>query len=527
MKKRILLAVLSVALTAAPMGNKAAETDPGPSLEAYQGLGAWLDIYNANLYRQPNRVAEGLAARGVKTRYLQTTNYRRRGPFQFQQPMGKLLEAAHARGIRVVAWYLPDLVRLKRDLTWALAAIRYRSPSGQRFDSFGLDIESSVVKKYWVRNRRLLQLSAQIRQAVGPEYPLAAIIPSARMLQIRPDYWPGFPFARLAGIYDVFMPMSYYSYRDYGSLAVHAYVAQTVELIRRKTRDPEIPIHVIGGIADGSNRSETLAFVRAARQYGLLGASLYDYKITGPEDWEALAQIQPSPVQSPAMPLKLWHQLDAYGNLPDGDRTHPAEVVFATGPLAGNRDLDFEGYDIGGDEVDLFVNWRRVATLPGGAAGGWEKRSTIAIPDGFLRDSLPNVIAFVARARHPDWSTWGVRAVTLVPAPLPFTDFKPHGALPGAGVRWADRVTYAFESSGTPISITVRGYDISAHEVSVVLNGQVIGEMSPTSASSWGPAETFLLSLPALKAGANRLTFDSAANPPGPQPWGVQLTGVA
>lgn len=522
MKTRILLALFSVALTASPTGTSV-QNDPAPNLEAYQGLGAWLDIYNAKLYSQPNRVADDLAAHGVRTLYLQTTNYRRRGPFQFPGPMGNLLEAAHARGIRVVAWYLPDLVRLKRDLRWSLAAIRYRSPSGQQFDSFGLDIESSVVKKYWVRNRRLLQLSAQIRQEVGPEYPLAAITPSARMLEIRPDYWPGFPFARLAGIYDVFMPMSYYSYRDYGSRAVHAYVAETVELIRRKTRDPEIPIHVIGGIADGSNRAESLAFVRAARQYGLLGASMYDYKITGPEDWEALTQIQPNPVQKPAMPFKLWRHLDASGNLPDGDRTHPAEVVFATGPLTGSRELDFDGYDIGGEEVDLFVNWRLVATLPPDTAEGWGERSTVGIPDGFLRDSSPNVIAFVARARHPNWGTWGVRAVTLMPAPLPLTDLGQHGAIPGAGVRWADRVTYAFESTGTPVSISVSGYDASADEVSVALNGKVVGKLSPTPASAWGQPETISLS-PA--AGSNRLTFNSIPNPPERQPWGVQILSV-
>ena len=526
MKTRILLALFSVALTAAPTGT-AVKNDLTPDVEAYRGLGAWLDIYNARLWRQPGRVADDLAAHGVKTLYLQTTNYRRRGPFHFPEATGRMLEAAHARGIRVVAWYLPDFVRLKRDLTWSLAAIRYRSPSGQRFDSFGLDIESSEVEKYWVRTRRLLKLSGQIRAAVGPEYPLAAIIPSPRGMELRPDYWPGFPFARLAGIYDVFMPMTYYSYRAYGPRAVHDYIARSVDIIRRKTRTPDVPIHVIGGIADGTNRSEAMAFVRAARAYGLIGASLYDYKITGPEDWEALSQIQPNPTQKPAMPLKLWRHLDGYGKVPEGDRTHPAEVVFATGPLTGSREVDFEGYGIGADEVDLYVNWRLVATLPAGEAEGWGKRTTIAVPDGHLRDAEPNILAFITRTRHPDWSSWGVRAVALMPAPLPLTDLEPHGALPGTGVRWADRVTYSFESTGAPFSITVSAYDIAADEVSVLLNGEVIGKLSPTPASAWGPPETFVLSPPALRAGANRLTFDSLANPPGRQAWGVQLAGVS
>lgn len=526
MKTRILLALLSVALTATPTGPAGQDVQEaaGPDLDVYRGLGAWLDIYNERLYRRPETLLDDLAARHVRTLFLQTTNYRRRGPLQFPKAMGRILEAAHARGIRVVAWYLPDFVQLKRDLRWSLAAIRYRSPSGQQFDSFGLDIESSEVEKYWVRTRRLLQLSADIRAAVGPDYPLAAIIPSPRGMEIRPDYWPGFPFARLAGIYDVFMPMTYYSYRALGPRAVREYLARSIDIIRRKTRSPGLPIHLIGGIADGTNRSEALSFVRTAREHGLIGASLYDYKVSGPEDWDALAQIQPNPNQKPALPFRMWRHLDGYGNLPDGDQTHPAEVVFAAGPLTGSREIDFEGYDIGPDEVDLFVNWRRVATLPAGVSEAWGRRVAVAIPDGSLRDTEPNVIAFVARARHPNWSTWGVRAVTLTPAPLPLSDVGPHGALPGAGMRWADRVTYAFESTGTPVSITVVGYDLSADEVSVVLNGEPVGKLSPTPGSAWGQSETFVLS---PQAGPNRLTFDNLANPPERQPWGVRVTGVA
>jgi hypothetical protein len=525
-KRRSLVALLVLAGSASPMGT-AQEPDARSPVEAYQGLGAWIDIYNARLWRRPQPVIEELSARGVRTLYLQTTNYRRRGPFYFPDATGRFLEAAHTRGIRVVAWYLPDFVNLKRDLRWSLAALRYRSPSGQRFDSFALDIESSEVKQYWIRTRRLLQLSAAIRRAAGPAYPLAAIIPSPRGMELQPKYWPGFPYARLADIYDVFVTMTYYSYRAHGPRAVHEYMSRSMDIIRKKTRPRDIPVHAIGGIADGSNRSESVAFVRAVREYGLIGASLYDYKITGPEDWEALSQVQPNPVQRPRMPLRLWRDLDGYGNVSDGDASHPADVVFGTGPLRGSREVDFEGYDLGADEVDVFANWRHVATLPSGPQGEWTPRITVPIPDAYLHDAGRNVLAFVARARHPNWSTWGIRGVTLMPTPLPLTDTAPHGRLPGAGMRWADRVTYAFESTGTPISISVRGYDISTQEVEVVLNGQRVGELSATPPGAWGAPETFALLPPALQPGLNRVTFNSVANPPAREAWGAQLTGFA
>jgi hypothetical protein len=296
MKRRTLAALVVVAAAASPMGT-AQEAESQSSIEAYQGLGAWIDIYNARLWRRPQPVIDELSARGVRTLYLQTTNYRRRGPFYFPDATGRFLEAAHARGIRVVAWYLPDFVNLKRDLRWSVAALRYRSPSGERFDSFALDIEASVVKRYWIRTRRLLQLSAAIRRAAGPDYPLGAIIPSPRGMELQPKYWPGFPYARLADVYDVFVTMTYYSYRAHGPRAVREYISRSMDIVRRKTGRRDIPIHAIGGIADGSNRSESLAFVQAVQAYGLIGASLYDYKITGPEDWEALTQVQPNPLQ--------------------------------------------------------------------------------------------------------------------------------------------------------------------------------------------------------------------------------------
>jgi hypothetical protein len=37
----------------------------------------------------------------------------------------------------------------------------------------------------------------------------------------------------------------------------------------------------------------------------------------------------------------------------------------------------------------------------------------MTIPDELLLDKSDNVIAFVAAGEHPDWTEWGVRAVSL------------------------------------------------------------------------------------------------------------------
>ena len=61
----------------------------------------------------------------------------------------------------------------------------------------------SAVPSPALRSARLLQLAAWLRASVGPSYPLGAIIPSPRGMQLSPSYWPGFPFSSLAQSFDV------------------------------------------------------------------------------------------------------------------------------------------------------------------------------------------------------------------------------------------------------------------------------------------------------------------------------------
>ncbi|MGH2676873.1 MAG: hypothetical protein ACRDHB_00750, partial [Actinomycetota bacterium] len=99
------------------------------------------------------------------------------------------------------------------------------------------------------------------------------------------------------------------------------------------------------------------------------------------------------------------------GNLPGGDRTHPAEVFFAAGPLPGARTLTFEAFDVQPGEVQILVNWQPLGAVAAG--GSWSGSQAVAIPDEVLRDGKPNVIGFVASGTHPDWTEWGVRSVSI------------------------------------------------------------------------------------------------------------------
>jgi len=202
------------------------------------------------------------------------------------------VDALHAQGIRVVAWYLPGFVKPAVDLRRALAAVRFTTATGGTFDGFALDIESGAVKPVATRTARMLSMSRSLRSAVGADYPLGAIVPSPRGMQIKPAYWPGFPYAQLAGIYDVFLPMVYWTYSVKGPDATYGYLAWALALLRSGSGNADLQIHLVGGTSYDATLADQRAFAQLVMDDGrLTGWSLYDWFGTKPAVWKALAAI--------------------------------------------------------------------------------------------------------------------------------------------------------------------------------------------------------------------------------------------
>ena len=285
----VLALSISLSLRPGPSEAKAADTS------VYAGLGTWISIYGTKAFTQPDGVAAAIAARGVKTVYVETSNYSQAADVVRPEPLGALVDALHARGLRVVAWYLPGFVKPALDLRRALAAVQFTTPTGGTFDGFALDIEATAVKRPTLRSKRALALSERLRTAVGDSYPLGAIIPSPRGLVIKPAYWPGFPYVQLAGIYDVFLPMVYWTYSTRGPDGAYGYLAWALMLLRSGAGDPNLSIHLVGGTSYKASLDEEQAFAQLVTNDGhLLGWSLYDWFGTKAAAWKALAGIPPA-----------------------------------------------------------------------------------------------------------------------------------------------------------------------------------------------------------------------------------------
>ncbi len=388
-----------------------ARRGPSDPVDVFRGLGTWIDIYDG-AWGHPAAAVRDMAEHGIRTLYLETSNHSRGRPFVDREGVERFLDAARRYGVSVVGWYLPGLRDVDRDLARSLDVVRMRTDLGARFDGFAMDIEAAEVRRPSARTRWLLRLSARLRRAAGPGYGLGAIVPSPLRMEVDRAYWPDFPYARLARAYDVFLPMTYFTWRVSGPAGAHAYTVGNIEIIRRETGDRSVPIHVIGGIAGDSTPAEARAFVHAVRERGAIGASYYTFPITRPSEWHQLEQVWPNPVGRPALPVTLPH-VGELGNVPGADVTHPHEVVFRVDGRRGRWRLSYQAFDVQPDELDILVNWRRLGRAAPTVDGSWSGPRTVAVRGSLLRRGEPNYIAFVVRGPTGGDRLWGVRDVRL------------------------------------------------------------------------------------------------------------------
>jgi hypothetical protein len=232
-----------------------------------------------------------MARLGVRTLYLQAAQDDRRSAGDIVEPrlVGDMLVAAHKAGMQVVAWYLPHFSDVPADLRRLVALHEFRA-GNDRFDAIALDIEwTRDVPDAAVRNERLVELSQRARQAM-PGVVLGAIVyPPVLLDTINPKLWPGFPWRRLAPLYDVWMPMTYWTLRAQASPWRDAgrYTAENITALRAAVGS-SVLVHPIGGIADAAAARDIQLFVGAARSGASIGWSMYDFGTAGSASWPAL-----------------------------------------------------------------------------------------------------------------------------------------------------------------------------------------------------------------------------------------------
>ncbi len=293
--------------TSAPSSSTTTTQAPalGRDVSAYRGLGAWVDAFDyAPAYYRPREgpllVPEDLdamAARGVRTLFLQAARLDDRSPGGVVDPVltGAMLKRAHEQGMRVVGWYLPKFADVEADLA-NLRVLRDLDVEGHRFDGIAVDIEyRRDVPNHAERNRRLIDLSRRFRAETTGLALGAIVYPPVLLEEIRPNFWPDFPWQELAESYDVWLPMVYWTEiaaeSSYGD--PYRYTTAGTQGLIDNLGDASLLVHSIGGVADTATVDDFESFIRAAREQDSMGFSMYDYRTTSSEEWQVLASNAP------------------------------------------------------------------------------------------------------------------------------------------------------------------------------------------------------------------------------------------
>jgi uncharacterized lipoprotein YddW (UPF0748 family) len=240
---------------------------------------------------------DAMADAGVRVLYLQTAVYDARYPGLISPDLlGAFLVHAHARGMRVVAWYLPHFADVAGDLARLRATIDFRS-AGQAFDAVAVDIEDPSVSDINARNAALVSLSQQLRD-LAPQLTLGAIVLPPVVTDVlarpgSPSYWPNFPWRALAGVYQVWLPMAYWTNRNEPNSPYRhdaaRYTSENISRTRANLGEACAAVSVIGGDDRSATPDEYSGMATGARSAGAVGVSFFDWTATVPTAWPKLS----------------------------------------------------------------------------------------------------------------------------------------------------------------------------------------------------------------------------------------------
>jgi hypothetical protein len=275
------------------------------TVDPYRGYGVWADAFD---FSPPYAgtsppvtpaTTEDMASAGARTLYLQAARLDPKSPDVLEDRwlLAGFLLRAHQRDVDVVGWYLPKWGGDGTDEA-RLAAIAEFSVLGQRFDGVAVDIE-------WnrdgltadERSARLVRVSQQLKAAMNGDVIGAIVLPPVVTEVLNTTFWPRFPWSQLAPVYDVWLPMSYWSNRSTTSEwhDSYRYTTENIRRVRVDLKNPNALVHSVGGIGalDGVDDPKTTeepyaaigeldGFARGLVDSASIGGSLYDWNATEP-----------------------------------------------------------------------------------------------------------------------------------------------------------------------------------------------------------------------------------------------------
>lgn len=250
-------------------------TAPTPrhvNLSAILGKGIWVTPWPD----QPANVASVVAtARAAHLNQIWIRTGSTHDGFYGAATLARLIPAAHAAGLHVIAWDFPTLSNPAADAERAIATLH------AGVDGFSADIEENAEGTYDT-GRRIAYYLSLVRRAAGNR-PIVATVPRPLSMNIS-----GYPYAAAAPYVDAFAPMVYWDCTEPGT-AVSIAIAALRHLGNVDPIGQDYNMGDEGGRVGLPSGPEIWSFLDSARRDGAIGASLYDLESGGPTDLAALA----------------------------------------------------------------------------------------------------------------------------------------------------------------------------------------------------------------------------------------------
>jgi hypothetical protein len=114
------------------------------------------------------------------------------------------------------------------------------------------------------------------------------VYPAVQLEVVNPRLWPRFPYRALGPSVDVWIPMTYWTYRSAPYRDAFTYTDESIRRLRADLHDRGAAVAPLGGLAGDSVALDYVGFARAARQDHAIGRSVFDAATTATTAWSYL-----------------------------------------------------------------------------------------------------------------------------------------------------------------------------------------------------------------------------------------------
>ena len=254
---------------------------PGGTIPS--GKGMWLNHLSRSAGGDAGKIVHQAKAAGLTHLYVRVGSSV--DGFYAGPDLERLLPAAHAAGLKVIGWdfvYLGDPVG---DAGRGRMEAWYSTATGDRLDGLAADIETEREGVH-LSAAAAQTYGAQLREGVGPGYPLIAVVPRPNPLLT------SYPFGDVVAHFDAVAPMVYWGHQDPAALVTGA-LRDLAPLGK-----PILPIGqaydpaLDGGAPGAPAKADIAAFIDAASRHGATAVSFWVWETATADHWAGIGEAK-------------------------------------------------------------------------------------------------------------------------------------------------------------------------------------------------------------------------------------------